>query len=232
VVQSNQISNCPVTVQDIDAAHTIWGKNIAALKGKTTQKKPIHVARDFVKVPTELLKLHKEVFLTADIFFVNQIPFFLTHSRRICFTAVNHLANRKADTIFKAFLEIYRYYLNRGFCITTVHADGEFAPLQALIHAIPNGPTVNLASSSEHGCQGKMPVYPTQPSFQQDIQALDNTYRISCCQIVEPLPREGRNFGHNQSKNYHVRRDSPLQETLESANRAILPGTRRRCTSQ
>jgi hypothetical protein len=36
VIQSNQINNCPVTVQDVDAAHNIWGKNIAALKGKTT----------------------------------------------------------------------------------------------------------------------------------------------------------------------------------------------------
>jgi hypothetical protein len=115
VIQSNQISDCPVTVQDVDTTHIIWGKNIAALKGKTTRKKPIHVAKDFVKVPKELLKLHKEVFMTADIFFVNQIPFFLTLSRKICFTAVNHLANRKAETIFKAFKEIYQFYLHRGF---------------------------------------------------------------------------------------------------------------------
>lgn len=40
VIQSNQIQNCPVTVQDIVTAHQIWGKNISALKGKTTHKKP------------------------------------------------------------------------------------------------------------------------------------------------------------------------------------------------
>jgi hypothetical protein len=50
----------------------IWGNNIAALKGKTTQRKTHPVARDYVKVPKELLKLHKEVFLTTDIFFVNK----------------------------------------------------------------------------------------------------------------------------------------------------------------
>jgi hypothetical protein len=76
----------PVTVQDIDVALTIWGKNIAALKVKTTRSKSIPVARDYVKVPMELIKLHKEVFLTTDIFFVNKIPFFLTLSRKICFT--------------------------------------------------------------------------------------------------------------------------------------------------
>jgi hypothetical protein len=80
VIQSNQIHDCPVTVQDVDAANKIWGKNIAALKGKTTRTKPAHVARDFVKVPKELLELHKDIFLTCDIFFVNKIPFFITLS--------------------------------------------------------------------------------------------------------------------------------------------------------
>jgi hypothetical protein len=47
-----------------------------ALKGKTTQTKPDPVARDFVKVPVELLKLHKEVYITADLLFVKKISFF------------------------------------------------------------------------------------------------------------------------------------------------------------
>jgi hypothetical protein len=70
IIQSNQIKDCPVTVKHIDTALKIWGKNVAALKGKTTQTKPDPVARDFVKVPVELLKLHKEVYITAVLFFV------------------------------------------------------------------------------------------------------------------------------------------------------------------
>jgi hypothetical protein len=108
------------------------------------------VARDYVKVPKELLKLHKEVFLTSDIFFVNNIPFLLTLSRKICFTAVNHLADRTVPQIFKAFTEMYQYYLQRGFHITTVHAGGEFAPLKNLLESIPGGPMVNLASANKH----------------------------------------------------------------------------------
>jgi hypothetical protein len=65
VIRSNQIKDCPVTTQDIDVATKIWDKNIAALKGKTTQSKTHPVARDYVKVPKELLKLHKELFLTT-----------------------------------------------------------------------------------------------------------------------------------------------------------------------
>ena len=42
------------------------------------------------------------------------------------------------------------YYLKRGFQITTLHVDNEFAPLRALIQDIPGGVRVNLASFSEH----------------------------------------------------------------------------------
>jgi hypothetical protein len=150
VIRRNQIKYCPVTIQHIDVATKILGKNIAALKGKTARSKTHPVARDYVKVPKELLKLHKEVFLTTDIFFVNNIPFFLTLSRNICFTAVNHLADRTVPQIFKAFKEMYQYFLQCGFHITTVHADGEVAPLKTLIEAMSGGPMVNLASANEH----------------------------------------------------------------------------------
>jgi hypothetical protein len=108
------------------------------------------VAGDFVKIPTELLKLHKEVFMTADIFFVNKIPFFLTLSRKMCFTAVNHLANQTVPTIFKAFKDICQDYLQRGFRITVLHVDSEFAPFKTLIETMPSRPLmVNLASANE-----------------------------------------------------------------------------------
>ena len=132
IVKHNMIANCPVTVDDIEVAHKIWGKSLASLKGKMTCKKPQPVvARDFIKVPKELMSLHKDVYLTADLFFVNKIPFFLTHSRKIHFTAVNHLANRKAMSLFKAFMEIFTFYLRRGFWITVVSLDSKFEPIRA-----------------------------------------------------------------------------------------------------
>ncbi len=83
-------------------------------------------------------------------FFVKKILFFLTLSHKICFMAINHLADRTVPQIFMAFKEIYQYYLQRGFRITMVHADGEFAPLKVLIESLQGGPMVNLASPNEH----------------------------------------------------------------------------------
>jgi hypothetical protein len=45
---------------------------------------------------------------------------------------------------------MYQYYLQRGFHIKTVHADGEFAPLKPLIESMPGDPMVNLASANEN----------------------------------------------------------------------------------
>ena len=64
-----------MTVQDIDISHAIWGKIIVDLKGKINKKKNIYVAGDIVKIPKELVKLHKEIFMTADILLVNGMPF-------------------------------------------------------------------------------------------------------------------------------------------------------------
>ena len=140
MIRSNHIKDCTVTVEDVDVALNIWGKKIAALKGNTTCRKPNTVARDYVKIPMDLLKLHKELLLTLDIFFVNNIPFLLTLSLKIWLTAVNHIANRTVQQIFAAFKEIYQYYMHHGFHITTVYSDGEFAPPQALVAALPGGP--------------------------------------------------------------------------------------------
>ena len=45
------------------------------------------------------------------------------------------------------------YYLKRGFHVTILHVDGEFAPLQSLIQDMQGGPRVNLASASEHATE-------------------------------------------------------------------------------
>ena len=70
-----------MTVQDIYADIAIWGKYIFALKGKTKRKKKISVAEDLIQVPKEIIKLHKDTIITADMLFVNTIPFFHALSR-------------------------------------------------------------------------------------------------------------------------------------------------------
>ena len=150
IIQSNQIVDCPVTVQDVEVALKILGPNIAELKGKTTRKTPAAVVLDIVQIPKEIRELHRRVTLSIDIFFVKGIPFFITLSRNIRFTTVTHLADRRAPTIFKALWGIVLYYFQRGFQVTTVTGDNKFASLQEWMVDLPGAPHLNLTSTNEH----------------------------------------------------------------------------------
>jgi hypothetical protein len=103
-----------------------------------------------VEVPTEIRDLHRIMTISFDIFFINKVPFFLTLSRKICFSTVTHLANQKISTIFTVFKSIFTYYLQKGFQIMTVTADNEFTPLAELLYELPGAPTLNLTSANEH----------------------------------------------------------------------------------
>jgi hypothetical protein len=150
ILRSNQIQECPVKPEDAKIAEKIWGPSVPSLKGKTTCKTPPAVPSNIVEIPVEICQLHRNVTLSIDIFFVNKIPFFLTLSRKICFTTVTHLANRKTATIFAASKSIFTYYLQKGFQIVTVTADNKFSPLAELLYDLPGAPTLNLTSANEH----------------------------------------------------------------------------------
>jgi hypothetical protein len=177
VIRSNHIKDCPVTCQDINVAIKIWGKNIAALKGKTTRSNMNPVARVYVKLPMESLKLNEEVFITTDIFFVNKISFFLTLSHKICFTAVNHLVDRTVPQFFKAFKEMYQSYLQQGFHVTKVHTYGEFAV--DLVSANEHVPKIEcIIRVVKERCRATRHGLP----LQGDTEALDDPHCAQCCQ--------------------------------------------------
>ena len=123
---------------------------MATLIGKTTRKTPDPVVLDVVLIPKEIRELHNVVELLIDIFFINNIAFFITISRNNRFTTVTHLVDRKTESILKAFRGIFKYYLDWGFRITAVMADNEFAPLEAFMINLPGAPKLNLTSANEH----------------------------------------------------------------------------------
>lgn len=41
IIRAGMLRNCPVTVEDVDKAKEIYGKDVPSLKGKTTRKREI-----------------------------------------------------------------------------------------------------------------------------------------------------------------------------------------------
>ena len=55
IIKNKQLTNCPVTVEDIKAAEDIFGPDVESLKGKTVRRKPHRVGRRAEPIPPELL---------------------------------------------------------------------------------------------------------------------------------------------------------------------------------
>ena len=51
MVSNNLILNCPITSKDVSKARTIFGPDLASIRGKTVQRAPEPVVTDYVAVP-------------------------------------------------------------------------------------------------------------------------------------------------------------------------------------
>ena len=148
MIEGNLIMNCPVTIDDVNAAEKIYGASIAAIKGKTTRQKPVPVKSDYIKVPEELIARNKILTLTADLMFVNKIPFLVTLSRTIRFSTIEVVKDRKMTTLVKAIGNVLALYRSRKFVIKEMLMDPEFDPLGVPLQN--QGVRLNTTSANEH----------------------------------------------------------------------------------
>jgi hypothetical protein len=95
IITMNSIQNCPVTIEDINIAEQIYGKDIASIKGKTVRKKPPPAIQDIVEIPEELITHQRNVELCIDAFFVNEIAFLATISKNITYRTCHPVEMRK-----------------------------------------------------------------------------------------------------------------------------------------
>ena len=109
IVDSNTMRNCPLLPTDIEAAEDIFGKNIQILKGRTTNKKSMHLRSYVTKIPITILEKYKLVTITGDIMFVNKLRFVITKSRAIKFTTSQFINSAKETDLFESILATKKY---------------------------------------------------------------------------------------------------------------------------
>jgi hypothetical protein len=107
VLQAGGICGCTITVDNAKVAYKIWGASVPRLKGSTMRETGHCKLQSLVKVPKELLQLQQKVCIGIDIFFVNGHIFFMTYSRKICFTTFTHLINHKVSEVWAMMYKIY-----------------------------------------------------------------------------------------------------------------------------
>ena len=146
LVREKLIANCPVTVTDVHNAHQLFGPDLANLRGKTVRRSPEHVAVDYIDLPLSFLDRHRNVTVTADIMFVNGLPFLITLSRAINLVTIEFASTRTAANLTKLLTRVVDVYAAAGFKVQTVLMDMEFQCLQPLMPQI----IVNTTAANEH----------------------------------------------------------------------------------
>ena len=146
LVRMNLLPNCPITHNDIVNAHNIYGPDLANIRGKTTRRKPEHVHADIVDIPQQILNNQKYVTLTADVMFVNGVPFLVSSSKNINLTTIEHVPSRTADKLGFLLHRIMKVYARAGFTVRTILMDNEFEKVKDYVHQA----TLNTTAAAEH----------------------------------------------------------------------------------
>ncbi len=139
IVCENFLTNCPITVCNVDNANQIFGPNLANLRGKKTSAKPDHIRVKYARIPKDFIQLHKYVTLVADVMFVNGLSFLVTSLRGISLVTIKHLPSQTAKRLMHTLERVFRIYGLAGFVVQTTMVDMEFDTLKNLLpHVVLN----------------------------------------------------------------------------------------------
>ena len=120
MVSSPSFKNCPVTVNDVTNARTIFDPDLPGLAGRSTRQKPQRVVPEYMGIPRGLYERHTHVTLTADVMFVNGIAFLVSLSRGIRMYTCEHVPNQKVAQLSSSLKKTINLYARRGFTVRTI----------------------------------------------------------------------------------------------------------------
>ena len=146
LVSSNSLKHSPVTASDAANAHTMFGPNLEGLRGKTVRQRPRRVETGYLRIPRDFYELHKFVTLTADVMFVNGIPFLVTMSRTIKFRTAEFAPSRTKKQLARLLRRVCMLYGRGGFVVRVILMDMEFEKVSDEIGLVE----VNTAAAREH----------------------------------------------------------------------------------
>ena len=120
LVAKNNLQHCPINIHDIKRAMDIWGKDIGAIMGSTTRKKPNSLPDDlFVRTEEDNTVLY------VDLFFINGLTFMLSISKGYNLLVVRYMDSKKANSAEVAIKEILAAYAKYNVKVRTIFCDGE-----------------------------------------------------------------------------------------------------------
>ena len=146
MVRANQIQNYPITSKDITNTKVIFGTHLSGLMGNTVIRTPKRVYSGCVEIPRQFQLFQKSITLVTNILFVNEIPFFITLSGKICFVVVKHMFSRTSNQLSRYLNKTCILYAHASYNVEVILMDIQFGPVASKISHV----AVNTAVAREH----------------------------------------------------------------------------------
>lgn len=144
-IRNGKILNLPITVRDVENAITIYGKDLATLKGKSTRQK-----EDRVKTDPVIVNIEKHLTMCVDIFNIGGILFLLSITRKLELYVVGHLKDKSSKTLMTALQVQINIYKSKGFIINMILSDNEAGFVSDKSYLEAQGISINFTSKNEH----------------------------------------------------------------------------------
>jgi hypothetical protein len=135
------LKDCPITNEDVQNAHSIFGFDLASIKGKIIHHKPEQVVMDYVEIPSDFFTNHNRVTLIADVMFVKLVPFLASASCNINLITIVHAPDQKTSMLGYLLECIIHVYACAGFTFQTILMDNQFNKVKDYVpHVYTNTP--------------------------------------------------------------------------------------------
>jgi hypothetical protein len=152
IMRAGAINNLPIAYKDVINAKSIFGPDIASIKGKTTNKDTHNIPQP-ERVSKHLQKIQD---LIIDIMYVNNEPFLVSVSRPLDLIIVDHLPSYDANetkskiTIQTSLFSILGKYHAEGFHVKNIICDAEAALIAMEEKVNAYGSKLSYSLSSSH----------------------------------------------------------------------------------
>ena len=128
-IRLNIIRDNPVTIQDCEIATSIYGPDVASLKGKLTRRKPDPVNQTLIEMPEQFMERQGDVTLAIDTMFIAGDAYLTSYARNLKYRTCCFIPDREVSSYWTALDTIFTLYNAQGYNITEIHADQEFKPV-------------------------------------------------------------------------------------------------------
>eukprot|EP00957_Ditylum_brightwellii_P017806 1340244-Ditylum_brightwellii.AAC.1 len=151
MIRMNLIRSNNVTSKDMDLAKIAFRPDLGTIKGKRTREQPTPIEDSRIKVPSELLSIHKEVAISIDVMKVNSLPFLMMISNKVFYRTTKYLTSTLAESFQNCLDENISVYTRGDLKTIKRHCDNKFhSALDIYSTAQDPSITITYSAAQEH----------------------------------------------------------------------------------